>query len=154
MKKIWKIIGIIAAVLVVLVGGLLAWLSWEGSPKEIVSVADEFKPDASWELVKEEIIPPRNSCISVHCPHVHREWRTSSRLTTNDIRERLQASSWNNLINNLEDDCYLNGKDDQQRREYCGIQGYRGSYLISIYVDTDKNDKTRSILAMFVDYRG
>lgn len=150
MKKIWKIIGIIAAVLVVLIGGLLAWLSWEGSPKEIVSVADEFKPGASWELVREEIIPPRNSCIDVHCPHVHREWQSEEPMTLEAIREILKKAGWSKVA--VSGSCNW----DQQRdgKGHCSAEGdVTSNYGVQIYIENDKSKEHSGHVTLFVDYK-
>lgn len=73
-KLEWKIGSVIIIGFFVLLIGFIVWFFYVGSPKEIVSVADQFKPGSDWILKGEHIEPPRNSCVDVDCPSVSRRW--------------------------------------------------------------------------------
>lgn len=58
----------------------VVWANWRGSPSEIISIADKFKPDTSWKLISNTVDPPGGFCVYT-CPHVYRKWSLPAKLT-------------------------------------------------------------------------
>lgn len=86
-KLEWKI----GSVVIIAFFGLLIWsIGWyfyEGSPREILSVADQFKPKPEWQLEQETVEPPRNSCIDIRCPSVGRSWILPTEMNREQFKE-------------------------------------------------------------------
>jgi hypothetical protein len=95
MSKAWKITGSVVAIVVLLLAGFFYWAMWEGSPKEIIAVADKFQPEPDWKQVTNQVIPPMNTCIEANCPSVHRVWTTGKLLTKPEFETLLIRAGWN-----------------------------------------------------------
>ncbi|RYF28860.1 MAG: hypothetical protein EOO17_03780 [Chloroflexi bacterium] len=79
-----RVVVVLVAVPLIALGGFLFGLTYRGSTKDIVAVADQFQPDPSWKLESETINPPQIICIDSVCPQVVRSWRINY-LTDQDI---------------------------------------------------------------------
>ena len=82
-------IAISAIVLIVLCVGVVTWALWQGSPKEILGIADQFKSDNSWKLISDEVNPPRTMCFDVTCPSVSRSWTLPGPITSIDQFQKI-----------------------------------------------------------------
>lgn len=104
MKTYKKALIITGIALIVLVPGImfLNFLNWKGSPDEILAVANQFKPPASWELTSEQVRPPQTLCWDGGgCPLVNRVWQYDTPLSYDDLIVLLKKTSW---TYSLEDD--------------------------------------------------
>lgn len=91
-----KLLVRVLIVLGVLVAFILFLFLYEGSTKPILSVADKFQPDPSWELVGESVEPPRFVCLnSVRCPSVSRVWNTGELVGKDEFKQILASSGLN-----------------------------------------------------------
>lgn len=86
----WKIGSAILIVLFGLVIGFIIWFFYIGSPKEIISVADQFKPKSEWKLTQNHVEPPRNFCVDVRCPSLGRSWTLPEKIN----RERFEQIAY------------------------------------------------------------
>lgn len=130
-KRRWMInSGIIIALLVAFFG-FLAWFFYVGSPKEIMTVADQFKPDPSWELVSEKIQPPATFCIDVECPSVHRSWNTHTLISKDKLQQQLELSRWNLKIDS---DCTLDPNIFGAGTTICSASGVVNGYLVVVSI--------------------
>lgn len=131
-KRRWKIGSAIIIVSFAIVIGLLIWLSYTGSTKEIVAVADQFKPDPSWELKSEAIEPPRTFCGNIECPSVNRQWQTSNLINREELSSILKRSGWNFTIQGT---CFMqNNRYHSDSIEVCSADGFVNNYVIKISV--------------------
>ena len=113
------------------VAALFGWVMYIGSSKEIVAVANQFKPDASWKLESESIVPPRTLCIDVECPSVGRVWKTKNLVSKVELRKQLDKSGWDFPI---EDDCLLDPGSWGAALPLCTARGNVDNYDISVSV--------------------
>lgn len=119
MNKRWlKILLFVAAPIVV--GGLFYWFTWAGTTKPIESVADQFKPDSSWKLVKSEAKAP-GLCIAETCPRLQRTWEMSEPLSQEQLVDAVKESGWTNVA--IEKGCEF---------EVCRMQGTIMGYEITV----------------------
>lgn len=129
MGKAKKTIGIILLGFAILVAGLVYVVTWTGSTKDIVAVADQFKPDESWKFTSEVITPPRTICIDILCPEVRKEWEVDQRLDTKQEFETIAKIGQTVLT--VEDDC-LSESQIRESREICTAEGNVGNYRAKI----------------------
>lgn len=96
-------------IITVIVGSILALIliyaalaSIRGDTRPILSVANKFKPAASWQIQADTVTPPLIFCIGgVRCPSVHRSWAAGD-LTGDEFKAILGRIGWNFPI---EGDC-------------------------------------------------
>ena len=116
----------------------LIWLFWRGSPDEILSVANRFKPDSSWNLKDESVRPPAHDCIDIRCPKVVRTWQVNSTLTPELI---MQIST---ILSNTGWDFNYN-RNCRERRPYnplsCVIYNAEGKYDVRVLVHDSISNK-------------
>ena len=149
MKKVWKIVGAVAAVIVVLCGGFLYWTTWSGSTKEIESVAGQFKPDSSWEQIDNQVIPPMTVCLDSECPSVHRSWKTGENLTKEDFQRVLENSNWKFSI---EGDCKPRSNiTSSGGHTLCSAIGMQDDYSINLVVMGDYENTLNGHIVLFVN---
>lgn len=101
-KKI--VIGVFGVLLAVITLVLFFFL-YEGSAKPILKVADQFQPDASWELASEKVQRPRLFCVGA-CPEVVRTWERVEPVTCLEFESYI-PKDWNLK---MEQDC-VTGKN-------------------------------------------
>ncbi len=130
-KRRWKIGSAIIIVAFSVIVGLLLWLSYTGSSKEIVAVADQFKPDPSWQLKSEAIEQPRTFCGDVECPSVFRLWKTDYLLSKDEFQKLITISGWDFTING---DCKLNSNIFGTSLPICSASGVINSYQVNISI--------------------
>ena len=143
-KRRWKIASAIIIFSLSIVIGLLLWLSYTGSSKEIEAVANQFKPDASWELISERITPPMTFCLdSVECPSIARRWKTETLLTRSEFVETLHRAGWNFEV---EGSCVLDNPNRYgDSIGVCSASGVIESYEISVEVSSSNPAEKYSI---------
>jgi len=131
MKKGWKNIALITTISVVVFGGSIFWLGWSGSAKDLEQVANQFRPNSSWELKSETIEPPRTLCFDVTCPSLRREWRTDAPLSRDDFLSILMKSGWDFSIKG---DCKLDQNSYGDNISLCSASGIVDNYRVEITV--------------------
>ena len=120
----WKIGGGIIVLFIGLIVGFGFWLAYEGDPKEIVSVADQFKPKPEWQLTQNSVEPPRNSCIDIVCPSVGRSWILPQKLNRENFE---QIAYIGNTKLTITPDCFE--KDEEGHvLESCDAVGIINNY--------------------------
>lgn len=124
--KYWIKLSIIIGLPLLVVGFIFIY---QGSPKEIVAVADQFQPDESWQLTTERIVPPAFTCLEANCPSVHRTWETGDNITKQEFQKVLNDSGWNFVI---EDDCLPRANITGSGQTLCGAKGHIGDYQINV----------------------
>lgn len=134
-RKVWSSILI---VIVILVGGFIYWFTWTGSTKDIEAVANQFKPDSSWKLVRDMVEPPATTCIDVTCPSLARTWETGGLLTNEEFQAALDRSGWDFKIDGKCDELPVN--DSSRYIGTCSAEGVYGKYIISIGVGIDSSE--------------
>jgi len=125
---------VLACVLVLVIIGLPILLVMPGSTKPIREVADRFQPPSSWELVRENIEPPRLFCLGVDCNELSREWRISEPITLTELHEIVQPTGWSYEHSG---DCETLGvsEKDDGREFLCTITFHgEGTYQGYVYV--------------------
>lgn len=137
-KRRWLIGSAIIIALLVTFVGFLIWFFYIGSSREIITVADRFKPDPSWQLKSEKIEPPRTICIDVECPSVWRQWKTNEFVSYDTLRDRLTSSG---LDLEIDGDCTLNPADNTEDMKVCSASGVSGEYEISVTVRSSNSSK-------------
>jgi len=139
MKKYQKILIVIGIVIVVLVPVIIFinFLLWKGSPKEILSVADQFQPPASWELVSENVRAPQTLCWDGGgCPLVHRKWKPDSQVSKQSFEELLQNSGWGFSV---EKDCTLPNNVSGSAINVCSAQGIIDDFNVTLWLSINSN---------------
>lgn len=142
----WKIGGGIIVLLIGLVIGFGFWLAYEGDPKEIVSVADQFKPGAEWKLTKDDIEPPSNTCIDVECPSVSRKWESDTILSRQDLETMIHESR---LELHPEKDCFQ--INETRPAAWCDANGSEKGYTIELRASNKKGANDRSVIRMYIN---
>src|SRR3990167_11149633 len=93
-KLEWKI----GSVIIIIFFGFMIYgivtFFYRGSPAEILSVTDQFKPEKDWVLVSEHVEPPGNFCIDIDCPSVGRTWTIPSPVSEEEAYRRLSQAGW------------------------------------------------------------
>lgn len=135
-KKLqWKIGSAIIIVLFGLMIYFVAWFFYVGSPKEIVSLADQFKPGLDWTLRQEHVEPPRSFCIDVDCPSVSKGWSLSKKI---DRQQFENIASIGNSRLTLSDDCFKN----EAAVDFCDATGTVNGYEVTLtYTSQDYRDE-------------
>ncbi|GEM_PF-6709585 len=121
-KKI--VLGIVAG-FVLLAGAIIFIFTYEGSTKQILSVADQFQPGESWELVSDRVNGPAVFCLYA-CPSLDKKWqRPASNLSKQDIVEYLDRAGWSVSTSWLSrcDDVFLR----QRGQTICTLEGSTNS---------------------------
>ena len=131
MKKNYKLT-LFIGLPVVIIAGLVYWLSWSGSTDHIKSVANQFKPDSSWKLVSETIRPPQTLCIGMTCPYLARAWTMEKPIDQAELSKILQDSGWTDV--KVEQEC-VDAKKETGRIHTCSVRGKVDRYSIIIYAD-------------------
>lgn len=133
-KKREIIIGIV--LFIALVSSMAIWLGWSGSTKDIVGVADQFKPYSSWVLVSSHAVPPRTLCLGDDgaCPSISRYWTVKTPITSADQFKKIAVIKNTNMT--LLSECfYINTAAGRQDSSSCDasitLDGYK--FLLSYY---------------------
>jgi hypothetical protein len=139
MKKYQKILIIIGIIVpVILLAGFIFIYTWEGSPKKIVAVADQFQAPASWELTSEQIRPPRISCWDGGgCPQVHKVWETNSKISKEEFRQVLQESGWEDF--QIEKECELPQGVSGSSVSTCSTHGIVDDYNVNLWLSINSS---------------
>lgn len=148
MSKVWKTISVLAITVIVLFGGFLYWTTWSWGAKEIEAVADQFKPDAGWEQITNQVIPSRTICLDEKCPSVHRSWKTGKIITQDRLKTLLADSGWNFEI---QGDCLPSPNISGSGESVCRAEGSSNEYRVSVTVVGDYNDSSPARVVLFID---
>ncbi|HET8884133.1 MAG TPA: hypothetical protein VFM68_01540 [Candidatus Saccharimonadales bacterium] len=140
----WVKLGIVIGAPVIIVAFIFLY---QGSPKEIVAVADQFQSDNSWQLTDERVVSPAIICFEANCPSVHRNWQTDGMLTKEELQTVLNNSGWNFEV---EGDCVpeerISGGEG-----VCGASGTIQQYTVDMHVISYYEDRSRSSVVLLVD---
>lgn len=130
---------IIIAILlfITLLAGAVIWLGWSGSTKDIEAVANQFKPDSSWELAGSSITPPRTICLEGGCPSLGRVWKTGSVVDAEELQNILDKSGWSGI--NLGDRSCFDRLVAESNDLSCSADGEINQYAVQIYSDNNNN---------------
>ena len=142
----WRIGTVIIIVLFGLFIASIAWFFYEGSPKEIVSVADQFKPRPEWKLTQESVEPPRNFCVDVACPSIIRKWEANEVLNQETVESLIKQSGWKLTA---EEDCLKITPD--RPSSWCDIRGKVNGYTISLDIHNRKNASNKSTIYLYIE---
>lgn len=124
--------GIIIILFILAIMGVVRFF-WVGSADEIVSVANQFKPQSGWKLTSEHIEPPRTWCIDVKCPSISRRWETHTPLTYDEFSTLLKQQGWNFAING---DCLVDPNDYADLTSICDATGLINEYKATLTIRT------------------
>lgn len=130
-------LGVIGALLF-LAGAFVFIVLYEGSTTKILKIADQFKPDSSWELVSERIEPPRLLCIDVSCPSISRTWKTNEPITRENLEHQLKISNLSLTIQ--EADCTPQ-YNPYGGVPYCSAEGIINDMRVRIYASASLHNK-------------
>ena len=83
-KKI--LIGLAMTILLLFSLALFAVL-WQGSTKDIESVANSFTPPDGWVQTDYKVVPPKFICLMGNCPEVVKSWSYDGVVTSIDMRQ-------------------------------------------------------------------
>lgn len=119
---------------------IVAWMMWHGSPKEILAVADKFKPQEGWVLIHEEVRPPANACIDLECPQVVREWKLPRGYTSEEIISMLRSGYGGEALIHADDDCQDDTDEANIKIESCFMSLKTDKNHLEIYQKIDKSD--------------
>lgn len=152
MGKSNKGLKIVAGIMIVLIGVIVGfgfWLTYEGDPKEIVSVADQFKPGAEWKLTSNHVEPPQNSCIDIACPSVGRSWILPQKLNRENFEE---IAHTDNTKLTILPDCFE--KDEEGRAlESCDAMGVVNDYDVTLTYYGRDTEHNKPIVILNVERR-
>ena len=137
-KNIFITLGIIFGAIT----AFLVWFFYVGSPKEMISVADQLKTDPDWELVSEGIQPPRTVCIDGDCPSLSRQWETDHTLSRDEFAALLQKSGWNLTIYG---DCLPKTNAFGSNISVCSAKGNIGKYRVVVGISASNPPKESRI---------
>ena len=125
---------------------IVAWMMWHGSPKEILAVADKFKPQEGWQLKHETIYPPANFCIGQRCPSVWRFWETSEYYDNTKVEEFLKQAYGSNVAIEFEHDCELGEVvSDKTPSKYCEANTIVDQYIVSVRQESKYNESSKGV---------
>ena len=130
-KRKLKIVSTLVILCVIALIGILFALFYVGSTKEIVAVADQFKPDSSWKLVTDDVQPPKAFCGDVECPRVYRGWSTKNVISKDLFIEQLRSSGFNFPVVG---DCLLRSNDFGAATTLCSASGNINGYGVIVNV--------------------
>lgn len=141
----WKIGGGIIVLFIGLVVGLGFWLAYEGDPKEIISVADQFKPGVEWKLTNNHVEPPQNSCIDIECPSVSKTWESSTIITMNSLDQLIQQAGWQPTY---ESDCFK--ITEERPTSWCDVEFKVGNYYVTLDATNRMDRGEKNILRLYI----
>lgn len=138
---------------------IVAWMMWHGSPKEILAVADKFKPQEGWQLKHETAYPPANFCIGQRCPSVWRQWKTSEYYSSAQMKNLLEQSFGKERSATISHVCDVEpiAASEDENSKSCEINTIIDEYVVSLrqeskYDYTSKTaDNTAEIYIRFND---
>lgn len=144
-KKSWskkKIIIVAIASLAIAFVIYVLTINISGSTKPIREVADKFQPPSDWQLIQEEIVPPRIVCWDSYsgkvCPEISRSWEFKS-FNLTQIQKLLDATGWSYR---LEGRCSETAMDIKDNAELlCFSHTINGSY--DLYFSFDYSIDTK-----------
>jgi hypothetical protein len=135
MNKRWRKVTLYVFLPIVVIIGAFCIGFWLNT-MAIISVANQFKPDSSWTLKGETIVPSR-PCIasSGPCPRVGRTWETRSTVSQEELQDILNQSGWHDVKIQYPN-CYKKS-DDINKSFGCLADGTADGYNISIDINID-----------------
>lgn len=147
-KRAKLILTVVLTLIGLLIAAYLVVVFWHGSARPILAVADRFQPPSSWQLVSDDVYPPKIVCgdIDIQCPQVIRGWRSSSTPGANEFHELLEAAGWEFPIAGVDStgtaclhECVAEGVSDgyEVTIYYMPPQNGQSDYRISMYVVRD-----------------
>lgn len=137
-------LGISIGIFFIIIISVAIWSTWSGSPREIESAANQFKPDSSWRLVSSRIEPPRNMCLGdVACPSISQTWTSPRAVTQEEILEVLKQSGWQDV--EAERGC----KSDANY--ICTLRGSVGRFNATVYVNNDNSSYNSATISLNIE---
>ena len=125
---------IIVALIAIVLLGLYLWFSYKGSPDQIVASANKLRPDESWVLQNEHIVPPANQCF-YGCPSVHRTYSLNYHLSLDELITVTRFGDTTLKALPDSDDC--NKKNENNKiAESCTLEGDVDGYVVTLYYNS------------------
>lgn len=138
--KFWSIVLGVPVVFVLVV---LFMFLYQGSTKDIVSVANQFQPGEGWKLESESVVPPKIVCLDgVACPSINRVWETNDSLTGEYIHDLVKKWTSEDIV--VDSDCI----DSREVNRICSTSGSKGGYSLQIY--TEAMSDTVNNISLFI----
>lgn len=148
MSKKKKNILSVVAIIVILLGAFVAFITWRGNPDKILSVANQFQTPASWKLESELVRPPQTVCIDGgSCPEVHRTWIVNTPLTKDVFKGLLTSANWNFAIHNS---CNLPQNISGKRISVCTAGGGIEGYDVLVWISQDSTEPKQQRVTLSV----
>lgn len=122
-KNIFITLGIIFGAII----AFLVWFFYVGSPKEIMSVADQLQVDPTWKLEVNHVQPPRTVCIDDECPSLNRQWITTHPLSREEFATLLDKSGWKF---DIQGDCLPKPNVSGSHIGVCSAEGSINGYRV------------------------
>lgn len=149
LKKVLIWVGIVSATITVLGAGFIFVLFMPGSTDKIVSVADKFKPDASWEKVADQVEPPRIVCLGdISCPSVHWSWKTQHSISSIELTALLKSAGWDSF--KVTGDCVPN-KGALSGMTVCEARGSVNGFNVLLSARGTLYEADDNIVSLFID---
>lgn len=143
-----KIAFIVAGIVVVLIAAVAFLLFWHGNTKEILSVADKFRPSSSWKLESELVRPPAFTCLNGGtCPEVSRSWEIKDSLTKQQFTSLIRSSGW---MFSIEGDCTLPKNSFGEDVSICSAEGVDNNYNVAIWLDENSSPPNQQKIVLSV----
>lgn len=144
--RFWAlVIGIPATLILVVIFMFL----YQGSTREIVSVANQFQPGAGWKLESERVEPPRIVCLnSVPCPSVFRAWSIETDVSKEDIESVLMKSNFQLMLNG---DCMIPKNVSGTGVSVCKAQGVVNGYRVQLTVTKSQSFQNNTHISLNLD---
>lgn len=128
-KKI--LIGLAMTILLLFSLALFAVL-WQGSTKDIESVANSFTPPDGWVQTDYKVVPPKFICLMGNCPEVVKSWESREFVTYQEVKKFLGDAA-NGVL--TEERC----KTTEPIKQYCEYSGKKGDYQYRLAFRNDGN---------------
>lgn len=147
-KSLFKkvLIGVVSLLFVVVAVTAFSFL-YEGSTRPILSVADKFTPDSSWNVLDTKTVPPRIACVDgVRCPSVHRVWGTGSPVSKDYLKKFILDSG---ISMEISGDC-VPKNNALSGSTVCNASGEVDSMTVEVRVSASRYDVEDNKVILYV----
>lgn len=138
----------VGGLIISLFTALAFMLLWQGSTKDIESVANSFQAPNDWRDDGGRVEPPRIFCLSGRCPELTRHFVTSGYVTRQELDGFIQEAT---VIDHENSSCLRYGPDSVL--EDCEYRGVKRGYGFDVYVETSASHNETKI-SLFLSERG
>lgn len=146
-KKI--LAGVVAGLLLVVGGGyaLVEYNFGAQSTDKLVSIANQFQPDESWELVSENLQPPRRACLGGSCNSLTRRWKVDGLATKEQLQAAINNSGWSMTI---EGDCNIASAAAGSGSSVCNSRTDIDGHEVSVGISGASDNLSESYVGLSV----